>query len=950
MDNEENNSLRVLQWNINGVRSKLQDLIVLCSQEKIDVMLLQETKITPRCSLRIPGYKLFRSDRTDRGGGVLVGVKNTIPADRLSITDHENTSSETTGNWIESSNLVVLNDGRPTRLACPPVSSSAIGVTVVSARGAMQWNWTVCEDPLGSDHIPIIATYVNTGQNVHNEAEVVHRQSVRDARTDWEKFRQEIRISVRNIVESNVTGSEKLDNLVKALWDAAVSAQKPNSSSRGRTGESRSAVRDKVWFDAECVDLWEERTARFRLFRSSGTRQDFLAYKRADARAKKAFRKKRIDGWRERCEGFSSSTSLGELWSIARSFRGESKKRGGDIDRELLVSFADKLAPIFVSKAFHDEVVDEVQNERWRRFSVQEITIALKEIKNKATGEDNIKASFLKNMPKDAIIVMLDIFNEFMESTDIPTSWQVSKVIAIKKPGKDGNHCDHYRPICLLSIVRKLFEKMLLARLDSWANSRNLIPKSQMGFRSGVGTQNCLAKLHSHIQIAWARKKMLGCVFLDVKSAYDNVLVDILCHDLILNGLPKKIGLLLSRLLSERQLNFYWRNRVSLVRRGFKGLPQGSALSPLCYNLYVRELESVVPESCFILQYADDVVVGTSHTDPNEIKQSLSTACKAIQKFLESKGLALSIQKSAFQLFTRKHNPPNITVEWDNAVVQSLTSFKYLGVVFDSKCLWAAQIRNMVSACSKRINFMRAVAGQTWGAHPTIMRVMYITTIRSVLEYGSIVFRTAARSHMIKLYRIQWQCLRICFGLMKSTHTLTVEVLSGICPLELRFVLLAERFLIRASARQPDLWDDIRYLQQTGGRFSLAEPVLALEEIGWSPTDSREDARVNDLIEHMNVDVSLSIWEQLREFPKELWILVANTFVAEMIRKEQLEVARVIYTDGSKTNDGVGVGMWDTATNTIESLSLNRNATSFTAEMMAIKIALLQTMEIPTEH
>uniref|UniRef100_A0A1B0GPH6 Endonuclease/exonuclease/phosphatase domain-containing protein n=1 Tax=Phlebotomus papatasi TaxID=29031 RepID=A0A1B0GPH6_PHLPP len=380
-------------------------------------------------------------------------------------------------NWIEASNLVVLNDGRPTRLACPPVSSSAIDVTLVSARGAMSWKWAVCEDPLGSDHIPIIAKYEVVTHLEDNETYVASNQHIRDARTDWKKFRQSVKHGIIGIAESCETNAQKLDNLVQVLWNSAVSAQRSGNSRRGSMNMAGNTARDKVWFDSEIY--------------------------------------------------------------------GDSKIMAG---------------------------------------------------------------------------------------------------------------------------------------------------------------------------------------------------------------------------------------------------------------------------------YADDIAIGVIHSNPDMIEQLLSTACSAIQGFLESKGLSLSIQKSVFQLFTRKHNPPNIRVEWDGTKVQSVTSFRYLGVVFFSKCLWAAQIRSIVSACSKRINFMRAVSGQTWGAHPAILRIMYIMTIRSVLEYGCIVFRTAARTHLIKLYRIQWQCLRICLGLMKSTHTMTVEVLAGVCPLQLRFGLLAERFLIKASTRQPDLWTDIAQLQQAGPR------------------------------------------------------------------------------------------------------------------------------------
>lgn len=1007
MDNENLSSLRILQWNINGIRSKLQDIILLCEREKIDVVLLQETKVTPRCHVRIPGFNLFRNDRTDRGGGVLIGVKSSILSTRINILDSDETECELVGakiiwqemsfclfsiyvpnttqirtndlnrimstegsdilvggdfnahaelwgshitnsrgrsvqGWIEDNGLVVLNDGRPTRIACPPNASGAIDITLTTSNNSLLWNWTLFDEPLGSDHVPIIVTFRNPRMRSENE-EPLYESPIRDARTDWDKYRQIVKRSLSNSLHEHSTHIQKLEQLVKIMWNSAVSAQKVVNSG------NVTSYRDKVWFDAECVTLWEERREKFRHFRSTGTREAFLAYKRVDARAKNIFRKKRIDCWRQRCEGFSSSTSLSELWNMARSFRGESKRQGAPMDSHILGEFADKLASSYVSKAFHNEVEDSNFSTGWHNFSKQELLMALKDIKNRAGGEDRITASLLKNLPTEALSLILNVFNGFLDTTLIPESWLVSKIIAIRKQNKDGTHPEHFRPISLLSIVRKLFERMILSRLESWANECNLIPKSQMGFRRGVGTQNCLSKLHLQIQVAWAKKKMVGCVFLDVKSAYDNVLIDILCRDLVTWGLPLKVAILLSRLLTERRLKFYYNKMLREVRTGYRGLPQGSVLSPLCYNLYVRELELVIPESCFVLQYADDIAIGIVHADPEVIQTTLSTVCTEIQTFLENRGLALSIPKSAFMLFTRKHNPPNIQIECDRTVVQRVVSFKYLGVVFDVKCLWAAHIRHVITSCSKRSNFLRAVCGQKWGAHPTVLRILYITTIRSVLEYGCIVFSTAAKGHLLKLYRVQWRCLRVCLGLMRSTHTLTVEVLSGICPLELRFNLIIERFLVRSAIRQPDLWIDIDQLRTAGNNYSLARPVLALHEMGWSFGQDVENSR-EPSPEEMNMEISFIVWEQLKGFPKDLWSTTAAGLVRSLLSQERHLESRVIYTDGSKCNQGVGAGIWDASSNSQRCLPLNFNSSNYTAEVMAIKLALESVIDEPSNH
>uniref|UniRef100_A0A1B0CU15 Putative rna-directed dna polymerase from mobile element jockey-like isoform x3 n=1 Tax=Lutzomyia longipalpis TaxID=7200 RepID=A0A1B0CU15_LUTLO len=560
----------------------------------------------------------------------------------------------------------------------------------------------------------------------------------------------------------------------------------------------------------------------------------YFTLDRRDAQARKLFRKKKSEHWRERCENFSSSTSLSELWNMARSFRGQSRSRNTNMNESMFQNFADKLAPPFVSRPYHIAPTApegrESHLQYWSLFTMSELKSALSSTKNKSAGLDKIKVSFLKNLPMNGLEVLIGIFNDFMSSAIIPSPWLSAKVIAIRKPNKDGSEVTHFRPICILSAVRKVFEKLILLRLDSWVTDLDLIPQSQMGFRRGFGTQNCLAELSAEIQIAWSAKKVLGCVFLDVSSAYDGVLVDVLCRDLVSVGLPQNIGVLLSRLLSERCLEFFDGSRRILSRSGSVGLPQGSVLAPLCYNLYVRDIDNTISRDCLVLQYADDVAIGFAHKDPQVIAN----------------------------------------VRCGSNVIPLVEKFRYLGVVFDRKCLWGAHIRAVAESCSKRVNFLRAVCGLRWGAHPSVLRTLYVTTIRSVMEYGSLVFRTAANSHMMKLYRIQWRSLRICLGLMTSTHTGSLEVVAGICPLDLRFIVVAQRFLIRSSDRHVKLWQNLRHIKQNCPKSPFTELLKWLDEIGWNEINVQAYDNLYFSTDRPQFQFSTIIWEQLRGFPKRV--------------------------------------------------------------------------------
>jgi hypothetical protein len=89
---------------------------------------------------------------------------------------------------------------------------------------------------------------------------------------------------------------------------------------------------------------------------------------------------------------------------------------------------------------------------------------------------------------------------------------------------------------------------------------------------------------------------------------------------------------------------------------GYKGLPQGSVLSPLLYSLLGSGMDRFIPTGCYFLQYADDIVVYSSHYI--FASTLVQTACSSLSVFFSMIGLTISATKSKVVLFSRKHLQP----------------------------------------------------------------------------------------------------------------------------------------------------------------------------------------------------------------------------------------------------------------------------------------------------
>lgn len=121
-------------------------------------------------------------------------------------------------------------------------------------------------------------------------------------------------------------------------------------------------------------------------------------------------------------------------------------------------------------------------------------------------------------------------------------------------------------------------------------------------------------------------------------------------------------------------------------------------------------------------------------------------------------------------LFSRHHASPRIRLRLDNTPLNWGFEFKYCNnnEIFDYKCKWKSQATALAAKCGKQVNFLKSVAGSSWGAHPDCHLTIYKTTIRSVLEYGSQCMQFMAKTHRPKLFRLQWRSMRVCLGLMRS--------------------------------------------------------------------------------------------------------------------------------------------------------------------------------------
>jgi len=134
----------------------------------------------------------------------------------------------------------------------------------------------------------------------------------------------------------------------------------------------------------------------------------------------------------------------------------------------------------------------------------------------KAPGFDLITGEILKKLTRKATVTLTTIINAAFRLKYVPKLWKIAEVIMILKSGKPPHKATSYRPISLLPVMSKLFEKLLMIRLKPIIDSSNLIPDHQFGFPNNHPTIEQVHRITNVIEKELEEKKVCSTIFLDV--------------------------------------------------------------------------------------------------------------------------------------------------------------------------------------------------------------------------------------------------------------------------------------------------------------------------------------------------------------------------------------------------------------------------------------------------
>ena len=330
----------------------------------------------------------------------------------------------------------------------------------------------------------------------------------------------------------------------------------------------------------------------------------------------------------------------------------------------------------------------------------------------KATGLDGIGARLLKAELPLLSFYLAKIFNKSIQTGYVPKCWKLKRVSPLHK-GDSKTDCNNFRPISILPIPMKIFEKIIHDQVSEFIKVSKILSDRQSGFRKLFSTSTAAVDVSDYILEQLDNKKYVGAVLIDLKKAFDTVDHKILLKKLWCYGLQDQSFLWFESYLSDRkQMTLVNNIESDLLDEDVYGVPQGSVLGPLLFLLYINDINNVIKNSYCHL-YADDTIIIQSASDPDILISGLERELNNINFWLENNKMTINTKKTEVIFFGNESHLKQVgnkTVNFLRTPLKRKECVKYLGVYFDEKMQWSHQIKHITQKVNFKLGKIKSIA------------------------------------------------------------------------------------------------------------------------------------------------------------------------------------------------------------------------------------------------
>ena len=380
-----------------------------------------------------------------------------------------------------------------------------------------------------------------------------------------------------------------------------------------------------------------------------------------------------------------------------------------------------------------------------KQVTIDEVTNCIKGLrKRKSPGIDGIVNEHIIHGGSTLCYALVELLNAIVDTENTPASWKTSIIIPLYKGnGKDKSAPTSYRPISLLTCFNKIFERIMLNRLESFTSLYcPVFPNpQQQGFQKSLSCVNAAFNLQETILHQWDQQTDVFVAFLDIKGAFDVVWHEGLFYKLANLGIVGKTLRTLMNSYQELKCVVKLQGMTSDPVPVNRSVRQGGVLSTFYYLVFIDKLLYDLQKSNFGAKisslkvgnptFADDISLVT--ITPADLQRLINI----VHEYANLWKFEISIEKSCIVAFTRKRSLKHVPIYYGKSVLNEKTETTHLGMLQSSNGKVKEKI---LERCQKAKNAYYESSGmgvRSQGLNQVTAASIYKRIVMPVALYGS---------------------------------------------------------------------------------------------------------------------------------------------------------------------------------------------------------------------
>lgn len=380
----------------------------------------------------------------------------------------------------------------------------------------------------------------------------------------------------------------------------------------------------------------------------------------------------------------------------------------------------------------------------------EEVLSALANCKaSKAPGPDGNPNAALHAIVNAYPGLFAQLYNRCIDERRFPRAWKRQRLVLIPKPGKFNDDPSSYRPLCMLNMLGKIFERIICMKLHSEIEERGVLSSHQHGFRKRRSTLDAIREVTEVAAKAiegerWrggSQKYCLVCT-LEVKNASNSASWSLVLQALQRGGISGYLIQLIADYFRERVL-LYKSEAGNQEYQVTGGVPQGSVLGPILWNvMYDGILRMTLLEGCSVIGFADDIALVTVEKQLADVSNKCSLAIDLLMSWLADNELLVAEHKTEAVLISSRKAIEKVSFRVGSTTIESSPAVKYLGVLIDHRLNYKSHLEYAAGKASKATAVISRMMANTRGPRQHSLRLI-ATVVTSTILYAAPIWADA---------------------------------------------------------------------------------------------------------------------------------------------------------------------------------------------------------------